>query len=110
MSQAILVMTNVANVEQAKTLATQLVEQGLAACVNILPAVQSVYRWQGVLEHAAEVSLMIKSTALRYAELEATISRLHPYEVPEIIAIAVTAGLPAYLNWIDAETLKAMNA
>jgi len=56
------------------------------------------------------VSLMIKSTALRYAELEATISRLHPYEVPEIIAIAVTAGLPAYLNWIDAETLKAMNA
>jgi len=110
MLQPLLVMTNVPDAELAATMATSLVEQGLAACVNILPPVKSVYRWQGKVEHATEFSLLIKTTSVRYAELQAAIISMHPYEVPEIIAIPVTAGLPAYLNWIEAETEKVLNA
>ncbi len=109
MEQALIVMTNVPDAELAKSLAHTLVERRLAACVNIMPAVQSIYRWQGAVEHASEVSLMIKSTQARYAELEAAIVALHPYDVPEVIALPIVAGLPAYLNWIIAETGKEMN-
>lgn len=109
MEQALIVVTNVPDAELAKSLAHALVERRLAACVNIMPAVQSIYRWQGAVEHASEVSLMIKSTQARYAELEAAIVALHPYDVPEVIALPIAAGLPAYLNWIVAETGKEMN-
>ena len=109
MFQAILVLTNVPSAELATAISTSLVEQGLAACVNILPAVQSVYRWQGKVEQAVEIPLLIKAAAKRYAELEAGIRALHPYDTPEIIAINIDAGLPAYLNWIDAETVKVLN-
>lgn len=104
--QALLVLTNVPDAELAKSLARALVERRLAACVNIMPAVQSVYQWQGAIEHAAEVTLMIKSTQARYDDVEAAIKQAHPYDVPEIIAIPIAAGLPAYLNWIAAETRK----
>ena len=107
--RAILVVTNVPSVECANAIAAHLLEQGLAACVNILPAVQSVYRWQGKIEEALEIPLLIKSATTRYAELEAVICAMHPYEVPEIIAIDIVAGLPAYLNWIGTETVKALN-
>jgi periplasmic divalent cation tolerance protein len=109
MEQALLLLTNVPDAELAGALARTLVEQRLAACVNIMPAVQSVYRWQGAIEHASEVTLMIKSTQARYAELEAAIVAAHPYDVPEIIAMPVTAGLPAYLHWIATETRKEWN-
>ncbi|MFJ9452126.1 MULTISPECIES: divalent-cation tolerance protein CutA [unclassified Herbaspirillum] len=109
MEQALIVLTNLPDAELAKSLAHTLVERRLAACVNIMPAVQSIYRWQGAVEHASEISLMIKSTQARYAELEAAIVAAHPYDVPEIIALPITAGLPAYLNWIVAETGKEMN-
>jgi len=109
MEQALIVVTNVPDAELAKSLAHALVERRLAACVNIMPAVQSIYRWQGAVEHASEVSLMIKSTQARYAELEAAIVALHPYDVPEVTALPIAAGLPAYLNWIVAETGKEMN-
>ncbi|MBB3214744.1 periplasmic divalent cation tolerance protein [Herbaspirillum sp. Sphag1AN] len=109
MFQAILVVTNVPSAELASAIATCLVEQGLAACVNILPAVQSVYRWQGKVEQAVEIPLLIKTTETRYGELQAAIRALHPYDIPEIIAINIDAGLPAYLNWIGAETVKALN-
>ena len=109
MEQAILVLTNVPDVELAGSLARALVERRLAACVNIMPAVQSVYQWQGAVEHASEVTLMIKSVQARYAELEAAIVAAHPYDVPEIIAIPIAAGLPVYLNWIAAETKKELN-
>jgi periplasmic divalent cation tolerance protein len=108
--ETILVLTNVPDNAVAKTLAEAMVEQRLAACVNILPVVQSVYRWQGVIEQASEITLMIKTTRARYAELEQLIQHLHPYDVPEVIAIPVSAGLPSYLQWIESETSKEMNA
>jgi periplasmic divalent cation tolerance protein len=106
MEQAILVLTNVPDAELARSLATALVEQRLAACVNILPAVQSIYRWQGAVEQTSEITLLIKSTQARYSELQEAIVRLHPYDVPEVIAIPLSAGLPSYLGWIAEETLK----
>ncbi|MFL9927410.1 divalent-cation tolerance protein CutA [Herbaspirillum lusitanum] len=108
--QVLLVFSNLPDQPLAETLARMLVEQGLAACVNILPPVQSIYRWQGKLEQASEVSLMIKTTQARYAELEAAIRAAHPYEVPEILAIPAGAGLPSYLQWVVDETKKDLNA
>ena len=106
MEQAVLAITNLADVASAQKLARTLVEQRLAACVNMLPAVQSIYRWNGAVEEAAEVTLLIKTTAARYAALEQAIQALHPYELPEVIAVPVSAGLPAYLGWIEQETRK----
>ena len=100
----LIVLTNCPDVDVADRIAHTLVEQRLAACVNRLAAVQSVYRWQGALERAEEVSLLIKTTVTRYAEVEAAIRALHPYDVPEIIAWPITAGLPSYLDWVGDET------
>ena len=94
------------SVEEADRIGAALVEERLAACVNIVPGLHSVYRWQGAVEHAGEVPLLIKTTAARYDALQAAIRELHPYEVPEIIALPITHGLPAYLNWVAEETLK----
>lgn len=110
MQQALLVLTNVPDEAAARTIAHLLVKQRLAACVNMLPAVQSVYQWQGKLEQASEVTLLIKTTQERYAELEAAIKSAHAYQVPEIIAVPVVAGLPAYLDWIAAETKRELDA
>ena len=99
-----LVITNCADEETANSIALAVVEAQLAACVNILPRVQSIYRWQGAVESAVEVPLLIKTTAAAYPALEAAIRERHPYDVPEIIALPITAGLPAYLNWLAAET------
>ncbi|HWW06865.1 divalent-cation tolerance protein CutA [Collimonas sp.] len=109
MSDAVLILTNLPDAPSAQALARQLVERKLAACVNILPAVQAVYRWQGVVEQASEVTLLIKSVPSRYAELESAIKAVHPYVLPEIIALPIVAGLPAYLDWITAETQKDVN-
>ena len=79
----------------------------MAACVNILPRIQSIYRWQGTVESATEIPLFIKSTAASYPALEEAIRRQHPHQVPEIIALPIERGLPAYLNWVAAETLQA---
>ena len=101
-----LVITNCPDEETANRIALAVVEAKLAACVNILPRVQSIYRWQGVVESAAEVPLLIKTTAAAYPALEAAIRESHPYDVPEIIALPITAGLPAYLNWLATEAMK----
>lgn len=101
-----LVITNCPDEETANRIALAVVEAKLAACVNILPRVQSIYRWQGAVESAVEVPLLIKTTAAAYPALEAAIRESHPYDVPEIIALPITAGLPAYLNWLAAETLQ----
>lgn len=106
MVDVILVMTTLPNIGDANVLAEQLVERKLAACVNLLPAVQSVYLWEGVLEHASEVAMVIKTTTERYSELQEFIKTAHPYALPEIIAIPLVSGLPAYLEWIGAATQR----
>jgi periplasmic divalent cation tolerance protein len=106
MQQILLVLTNVPDGDTADRIARLVVGQRLAACVNILGAVRSVYRWQGVVEDAIEVPLLIKTTADRYAELEAAIRTEHPYDVPEIVALPMSTGLPAYLDWVVSETRR----
>jgi len=106
MPNTLLVLTNCPDEESANAIALALVEERLAACVNILPRVQSVYRWQGAVESATEIPLFIKSTATNYPALEAAIRDRHPYQVPEIIALPVERGLPAYLDWIASETTQ----
>lgn len=88
----------------AQALARLLVERRLAACVNLLPPMQSVYRWQGQVEQAEEFQLLIKTTADRLEALTAALLQHHPYELPEILAVSPSAGLPAYLDWIRAQT------
>lgn len=97
-----IVLNTCPDTASARAIATALVERGLAACVNIVPGIESVYRWQGRVEQGQELLLIIKSNAEHYAALEQTILELHPYELPEIVALPLTAGLPAYLAWIDA--------
>lgn len=106
MQQVLLILTNAPDKATGHAIARSLVEQKLAACVNLLPEVRSVYRWQGAIEEAEEITMLIKSTPERYAELETAIRRAHPYEIPEIIAVPVTAGLPEYLGWVGLETKK----
>jgi periplasmic divalent cation tolerance protein len=101
---ALLVITNLPDQAAAEALAGRLVELRLAACVNVLAPCRSVYRWQGRIETAAEVPLLIKTTTERYAALQAAIRERHPYELPEIVAVPIADGLPEYLGWLAAET------
>ncbi|MCX7163718.1 MAG: divalent-cation tolerance protein CutA [Rhodocyclales bacterium] len=105
--QNLLVLTSLPDDASAQVLARTLVNERLAACVNVLAPCRSVYRWQGAIETAQEVPLLIKTTTARYTALEAAIRAGHPYELPEIIALPVAHGLPEYLNWVAAETLAA---
>ena len=100
----LLVITNLPDAESARALATKLVEQRLAACANILSPCLSIYRWEGRLEEAEEVPLLIKTSAPRYAALEEAIRAYHPYELPEIVAVRIDRGLPDYLLWLAAST------
>ncbi len=101
---ALLILTNCPDEATANAIALALVEEKLAACVNLLPRVQSIYRWQGKIDSASEIPLLIKSTASAYPALEKRLRDLHPYEMPEIIAWPISQGLPAYLNWLAEET------
>ena len=105
-AETLLVLTNLPDADSARQIARQLVEQRLAACVNILPACTSVYRWNDAIESAAEVPLLIKTTLARYPALQAALTELHPYELPEIVAVPLHEGLPAYLAWVDTETAE----
>ena len=102
--ETLLVITTLPDAASAHALAQALVEQRLAACVNVLAPCRSVYRWQGKVEDAEEVPLLIKTAAARYAALEAAIRAAHPYELPEIVAVPLAGGLPGYLAWVAAET------
>jgi periplasmic divalent cation tolerance protein len=84
----------------AELLARQLLEAKLVACVNILPGITSMYHWEGQIELSAEYLLVIKAVAENYSQIEQGIVELHPYAIPEIIAIPITHGLPAYLAWL----------
>ena len=100
----LLVLTNLPERAAAERLADLLVEKRLAACVNILAPCRSVYRWQGAVRHDEEHPMLIKTTAERYPALERALRSGHPYELPEIIAVPIERGLPAYLQWVAAET------
>ena len=100
---ALLCLTTCPDPDSARRIADALVEERLAACVNVLPAVQSTYRWQGHLERADELLLLIKTTRVRLPALQERIKALHPYELPEVLAVEA-GGLPAYLQWVARET------
>lgn len=104
MPDTLLVITNFPDEDAARRLAAQVVELRLAACVNILAPCRSVYRWEGHVEEGEEHPLLIKTTVERYPALERAILDHHPFDVPEIIALPVSAGLPAYLGWVATET------
>lgn len=104
MEQVLIVMTQMPDADSARSMARLLVESRLAACVNIMPAGQSIYRWQGAIEQASEVALFIKTTQRHYDQLQQAIISAHPYDVPEVIALPVTTGHLPYLQWVAVET------
>lgn len=99
-----LILSTCPDADTAQRLARILVEERLAACVSLLPSGVSTYRWQGRVEQATEVQLLAKTPADRRDALMARLAELHPYELPEILAVETAAGLPAYLDWVTAET------
>lgn len=102
----LMVFCNVPDEATARHIAHVLVQEQLAACVNILPACRSVYRWEGVLEESSEIPLLIKTTQPAYTALQQRLLALHPYDVPEIVALPVVQGLPAYLTWVSQGVLS----
>ena len=106
MSNHLLVLTTFPDIDTAQRLAKQIVQENLAACVSILPQVQSIYMWQGKECVDTEHIALIKTTENSYSKLESYIQSQHPYELPEIIATPITKGLDDYLNWVT----KSINA
>ncbi|MDR2195324.1 MAG: divalent-cation tolerance protein CutA [Gallionellaceae bacterium] len=104
MTTPLLVLTTLPDRPSAERLAAALVEARAAACVSILGACASTYRWQGKIETAEEIPLLIKTTQAAYARLEAIVRAQHPYELPEIVAVPVSGGLSAYIQWMAQET------
>ena len=104
MTDRLLVLTTYPDAEGAETLARTLVRERLAACVNVLPRMTSIYMWKDEEQRGEEHQLFIKTRAAQFEALKSRIDALHPYEVAEIIALPITHGLDAYLNWIDEST------
>jgi periplasmic divalent cation tolerance protein len=104
MTDALLVFTTLPSADKAAELAKALVEERLAACANLLPAIRSIYRWQGKLQDENEVLVLLKTRAEHLERLKLRILELHPYEVPEVLAVPVEAGYQPYLDWIAGET------
>jgi periplasmic divalent cation tolerance protein len=100
-SERLLVLTTVARAEDAERIAEELVVRRLAACVNVLPGVRSIYRWKGAVERDEERLLLVKTRADRYEALREALLALHPYEVPELVAVPIERGSEAYLRWLD---------
>ena len=96
-----LVLCTCPDTETAGRLAAELVERRLAACVNIVPGVTSVYRWQGKIETESEVLLLVKTRSDRYQEVEEALLEHHPHELPEVVAVSLEQGLSGYLAWLD---------
>jgi periplasmic divalent cation tolerance protein len=104
MTDKIVVLCTCGTAEEAERIASGLVETRVAACVNVVPGLTSVYRWQGAIERSPECLLVIKSRRSLFERLRAEIEKMHSYEVPEIIAVPIVDGAEAYLAWIDKET------
>jgi periplasmic divalent cation tolerance protein len=104
MTEALVVLVTAPTAEKAAELARILVEERLAACGNVVPGLRSIYRWEGEVHDEAEALLLLKTTRSRLERLRERILALHPYQVPEVLALPVEAGAEAYLAWIAAET------
>lgn len=102
--EAVLIISNFPDEKSAMQLAEALIHRRLAACVNVLSPCVSVYRWQGEIESTGEIPVLIKTRRQHYDRVEQLIKMMHPYELPEVIMVPITGGLPAYLQWVDAET------
>ena len=102
--EAVVVFCTVPTEETAKTMARTLVEERLAACISILPGIRSLYRWEDAICDDAELLLLIKTRRELFTLLSQRLQDIHPYQVPEILCLAVEQGAPAYLNWLWAET------
>ena len=98
--EVLLIMSTFPDAQTARRVARQIVEERLAACANVLPSIKSIYRWQGKVEESEESLVLIKTTVDRFAAMQTTLRRLHPYEVPEIVALPIDRGLPDYLRWV----------
>jgi periplasmic divalent cation tolerance protein len=105
-TDAIVVFMTAANGEEATRLAEMLVGSHLAACVQILPEIESVYRWEGKIERASEILMLVKTTKDRFVDLDREVRALHSYDTPEIIAIPVVAGSESYLKWLTQATAR----
>jgi periplasmic divalent cation tolerance protein len=103
-TDGVVVLVTVASPEEADGIATALVTERLAACVNVVGPVRSIYRWNDQVQHDPELLLIIKSRAALFGELEARVRALHSYETPEIIALPIAAGSAAYLDWLQSAT------
>ena len=107
MSNECVVLTTVGVLEKAEHLAKSLVERRLAACVNIVGPIRSIYRWQGAIEDQQEYLLLIKTTKERAADLKAAFAGLHPYELPEHVELSIAGGGAGYLEWLSAQVASA---
>jgi periplasmic divalent cation tolerance protein len=103
-AQVLVVMVTVKNLKEAVRIGEEMVHMKLAACANVIPGIQSIYRWKGKVAKAQEALLILKSTTPRYRALEKAITTMHTYEVPEVIALPVTKGLETYIRWVRVET------
>jgi periplasmic divalent cation tolerance protein len=110
LTDALVVLTTLPNAEAAAALAKAIVEERLAACGNVLPAVRSIYRWQGKTQDEPEVLVLFKTQRQHFERLRARIVELHPYEVPEVLALPVEQGHAPYLEWLLRETTFTVNA
>jgi periplasmic divalent cation tolerance protein len=99
--EILLTLSTFPDAETARRIAEQLVREHLVACANILPSVQSIYEWQGKLEKTEETLVFLKTTSTRWPDLEAKLKSLHPYDVPEIVAVRISEGSPQYLRWVS---------
>lgn len=104
--QPVVLLSTCGDAETAEQIARHLIESQVAACVNVVPQIKSVYRWQGKVESAQEALLVIKSVKSRLAKIEETIKQLSGYDLPELIALDIVAGSEEYLNWLKSETTK----
>ena len=98
--EVVLAFSTFPDIETARRIARELVSENLAACANVIPKIESIYRWQGKIEQGEEALVLFKTTAARFAAFEEKLKSLHPYDVPEIICTPIANGWPAYLNWV----------
>jgi len=101
-----IILTTVSTVEEGESIANKLVEKELAACINIIPKINSVYRWEGQIQSESEVLLLIKTTKDLETEVYRDVQNVHPYDTPELITLPITNGSDAYLDWMTAAVRK----